>query len=249
MSGQYRAVNLAEKSSQGLEVAKLGQAYVSSRLLHRLMEQIPRYATGYRENTKRLRFRANLDQPDYTAAYLAVDTARPPSALDDQSTCISGPVDLEEADLEDHAVLRQRDLEKILKNRPDDVDAWIAFSKAHLTDDEDCRSAELEVSLAILGRALGSRLLSDSIPLHLEYLRVAAELWPTAQVEEAWKGLFRREDSFSSAFELRLGYLNWMQGSGFGGGDRNGDRVMAFFGGALSSSKSSDSPKVDSRCD
>jgi hypothetical protein len=108
-----------------------------------------------------------------------------------------------------------------------------------LTEDEGHRRAELDVSLAILERALGS--LSESIALHLEYLRIAAELWPTARVEEAWKVLFRRIDqgSFSgtSAFQLRLGYLNWIQGSGFGGGNRNGDRVLAAFEKAVSSSK------------
>lgn len=207
--------------------------------------QIPRYASGYKDHRKHLRFCVKPTEPDFSASFLALDSNGSRSGGGHPVSEVDNLSDTQEVDtdVEDDAQTGRQQMEGHLARHPADVESWITYSKAHWTNGRGHRKAELDVSLAILSRAIRSESLGWSVPLHLEYLRISAELWPFQRVDEAWKALLRQSDaegsgiSSSDHFELRLGYLDWIQGAGFGQGDYDGDGVMAVLEDALCSDR------------
>jgi hypothetical protein len=133
---------------------------------------------------------------------------------------------------------RTQTFEAHLAMHPGDTSSWIDYSRAHVFDsDNSHRAAQLDISLSILDRGLRGMSLTESVPLHLEYLRVAAEIWPSARVEHAWSSLFGRIDQAirgldnmgQAVFELWLGHLDWSQGQGFGHNGRDLDNVVDLY--------------------
>jgi hypothetical protein len=132
---------------------------------------------------------------------------------------------------------RVKDFETRLKVHPEDTAVWIAYSRAHVSNEQGGNSlAHLEISLSILARALEIVHFNKSVPLHLEYLRVAAEIWPSSRVEHAWSSLLDRVEqniqglSMSQGiFDLWVGHIGWSEGPGFGQDGRDVDFVVELY--------------------
>ena len=152
----------------------------------------------------------------------------------------TGKDDTEEFDthqIVDPARERVKEFETRLKAHPDDTATWIEYSRTHVTNQEgDHHFAHLEISLSVLARALEVVSFAKSVPLHLEYLRVAAECWPSARVEHAWSSLLdevernvRGLDMSQGIFDLWLGHLDWSEGRGFGRDGRDVDYIVELY--------------------
>lgn len=132
---------------------------------------------------------------------------------------------------------RIRKFEARLKNHPDDTACWIAYSRAHIPDETgENHRAQVEISMAILSRALATFAFAESIPLHLEYLRIAADVWSSSRVEEMWSSLLERAEQNvqqsgmgQAIFDLWLGHLTWSEGRGFGRDGRDVETIMELY--------------------
>jgi hypothetical protein len=137
----------------------------------------------------------------------------------------------------DPARERVQEFESRLKSHPDDTATWIEYSRSHVTNEEgDHHFAHLEISLSVLARGLEVVCFAKSVPLHLEYLRVAAECWPSARVEHAWSSLLdnveqnvRGLDMSLGIFDLWSGHLDWSEGGGFGRDGRDVDYIVELY--------------------
>jgi hypothetical protein len=148
----------------------------------------------------------------------------------------------ESEELDTHQVIdpareRVQDFELRLKAHPDDTDTWVAYSRAHVTYEEgNHHLAHLEISLAVLARALEIVPFVKSVPLHLEYLRVAADCWPSARVEHAWSSVLDKVEQnvrglnmSIGIFDLWLGHLDWSESRGFGRDGRDVDYIVELY--------------------
>lgn len=195
--------------------------------------KIPRYIHRPRREEEHLRYSSTTVAFDSMASFVQVN---------EKGGGFGSAGKDETGDHDTHQVVdpareRVQDFENRLNARPDDVTIWIAYSRAHITNEQgDNRLAHLEISLSILDRALEIVPFTESASLHLEYLRVAAEVWPSARVEHAWSKLFDRVEqnvrSLSTSlgiFELWLGHLDWSEGRGFGRDGRDVDYVVELY--------------------
>jgi hypothetical protein len=180
-----------------------------------------------------LRFRSKLVAFDSAAPFVAVEEDR-------REVRNVSPNELEEFDTQqtvDLARERIQDFENRLKSQPGDTNTWIAYSRAHVTGGKgDNHLAHLEISLSVLARALDVTPLADSVPLHLEYLRIAAEIWPSARVEHTWSTILDKVEQNiqglsmgQGVFDLWLGHLNWSEGAGFGRDGRDVDYIVELY--------------------
>ena len=195
--------------------------------------KIPRYAHRIRQEEEHLRFKAEAVVFDPAAGFVAVHERG-------HGVKSTGKDDTEEFDthqIVDPARERVQEFETRLKAHPDDTATWIEYSRAHVTNKEgDHHFAHLEISLSVLARAFEVVSFAKSVPLHLEYLRVAAECWPSARVEHAWSSLLdkveqnvRGLDMSLGIFNLWLGHLDWSEGPGFGRDGRDVDYIVELY--------------------
>ncbi|WWC58836.1 uncharacterized protein I303_101380 [Kwoniella dejecticola CBS 10117] len=136
-------------------------------------------------------------------------------------------------------------LEGYLRENSGDVERWIDYSQLHLRlspdlshqSDKDRTSktrAEAEVALSVLSRALDASTDNfSSTRLHLAYLRVAEEFWPTEKVTNRWKNVLRelgeRGNNDVEMMDLWLGYISWREGHGFAGQGGGVDEVVEVY--------------------
>ena len=175
-----------------------------------------------------MRFRVDSAAFDPRAGFITVDLRQT------GGTEPSSPSDYDTHDPVDVARERVQVFETHLKSHPEDTAAWIGYSRAHIsTEDGPLRSAQLDISLSILARALKGVSRTQSIPLHLEYMRVAAEVWPSARLEDAWSALLEEMEALTTSgaemCDLWLGHFRWLEGSGFGRDGRDIETVMQLY--------------------
>jgi hypothetical protein len=195
--------------------------------------KIPRYTHRMRQEEEHLRFNIETVAFDSVAGYVSVKQ-RGHGA---RSTGQDETEEFETHQIVDPARERVQEFESRLKAHPDDTATWIEYSRAHVTNEEgDHHFADLEISLSVLARALEVVSFAKSVPLHLEYLRVAAECWPSARVEHAWSSLLdkveqnvRGLDMSLGIFDLWLGHLDWSEGPGFGRDGRDADYIVELY--------------------
>ena len=173
---------------------------------------------------------ATDDMPTYR------DISRAPIAEDDDTEL----VDRELAGfttVEQEMRRKTIDTERHLKTAPQDVDAWIAYSKLRRPTQAPTSisgidhaklpstRADAEVTLSILDRALSAHPSNMfSAPLHIAYLEAAEIIWPPDKVTDRWKNVIRELTEGGKALgyahvemmPLWLGYLDWREGQGFG---------------------------------
>ena len=181
-----------------------------------------------RQEEEHLRFRMDSAAFDPRAGFITVDLRQT------GGTEPSSPSDYDTHDPVDVARERVQVFETHLKSHPEDTAAWIGYSRAHIsTEDGALRSAQLDISLSILARALKGVSRTKSIPLHLEYMRVAAEVWPSARMEDAWSSLLEEMEALITSgaeiCDLWLGHFRWLEGSGFGRDGRDIETVMQLY--------------------
>lgn len=195
--------------------------------------KIPRYAHRMRQEEEHLRFSTDPVSFDSKAGFVPVNE----SGHGPRNTGKDESEDFDPHQIVDPARERVQEFEIRLKAHPDDTATWIAYSRAHVTNEEgDHHFAHLEISLSILTRAFEVVPFAESVPLHLEYLRVAAECWQSARVEHAWSSLLdkveqnvRGLDMSLEIFDLWLGHLDWSEGRGFGRDGRDVDYIVELY--------------------
>ncbi|ODO05840.1 hypothetical protein I350_04901 [Cryptococcus amylolentus CBS 6273] len=246
-----RVVYSRDRTQKGIELAPKGRPYV------------PRYHKHIRSATSHI-YRILLPpssdrQLDYDTSFVAFDS-RPkrleepdlPSYrsithqdLPDEGK--GGEYELVEDAIGSFATAEQEvrkktvDMERRLKEQPEDEDAWIEYSTLHLQLSPEAErvpgvdqtrlattKAQAEVTLSILSRALNATPENGySIALHLAYIRSAEKIWPGRKVTERWKNVLRELGQASDRrpgleegmMKLWLGYIEWREGQGFGKGD------------------------------
>lgn len=134
---------------------------------------------------------------------------------------------------------RTAETERRLQRYPDDIETWISYSALHLRLSPDITGqpasvmldtaklpqirANAEVTLSILARALYAHPsnMASSI-LHAAYLHAAEAFWPAQKVTDRWKNVLRElrelsgQDNRDSIMSIWLGYIEWIEGQGFG---------------------------------
>ena len=252
-----RIVFSRDRTEQGVEVAPKGRPY------------IPRYSARILEGSASRHLGRLLLRPDDTstfdsaAAFVAVDAPRArqlevddtpdyrslsrPSSLQQDDELQTGESTLSGFSTLEADVRRQTaEMERHVKAKPTDVEAWIAYSTLHLKLSPDYvpnalvdplslpqSRATAEVTLSILARGLEahpSNFLSPT--LHIAYIRAAEKFWPLEKVTGRWKNVLRElgervgtpgaEDLEEGMMSVWLGYIEWREGQGFGKSDDRG---------------------------
>ena len=145
---------------------------------------------------------------------------------------------------------RTIEAERHLRQYPEDVEAWIAYSTLHLklslelgnqpsggmTDPAKLPQtrANAEVTLSILSSALDAHSRNMGSPtLHIAYIHAAEAFWAPEQVTERWKNVLREMGQRTGSgveeglMGVWLGYIEWREGEGFGkGADGGVDEVV-----------------------
>lgn len=113
---------------------------------------------------------------------------------------------------------------------------WLAYAHSH--DDGQVRQrAQLEVTLAILDRALKVVPVRQRVPVVLDQLATAEMLWKPEQVESRWlhildemeRILSREVSTVNDMMALWVAYLDWIEGPGFGQNGRTVDDVVSIY--------------------
>lgn len=206
--------------------------------------QIERYTSTPEVLDARLRFRTVTTDFIAEATFVRFDPELDleTSGLDSSNYENGGQTMLTE-DVEEEGVSvllddrnrRIREFERHLSSEPGDASAWLAYAGySHHRNHQDHRS-ELEVTLAILDRALKNVPSIDCVPIILERLAIVEELWKALRVEATWREsldemeqtIAKHASAVSSMMSLWNAYLDWTEGSAFGRNGRGVDDVVA----------------------
>ncbi|ORX37353.1 NRDE-2, necessary for RNA interference-domain-containing protein [Kockovaella imperatae] len=240
-----RIVRSQHRTEKGLELAPRGRPYIprysarvldgSSRNARRLLLQ-PTNHDPFDPDISFVSFgikakRADRDeQPDYRSINKEEEE-------EDDDTAVIEETLIGFSSLEQEVQSRTAELDRHLRAHPDDIKAWIAYSKLHMRLSSESASkpgtdpstlpqtrASAEVTLSVLSKALNHPPNFTSVTLHLAYIRAAEAFWPPEKVTGRWRNVLRelgersRGDPALEAgmMDIWRGYIEWREGQGFG---------------------------------
>ena len=115
---------------------------------------------------------------------------------------------------------RIKALEQAVSVRPEDANAWLEYSTAHLANKARHTPSSAAVAIAILDKALAVPANTASAPLHLAYLRTAAEIWSGDKLAARWTDVLNHfpivmnGQLLKRSADVWLEYLGWCEGAG-----------------------------------
>lgn len=147
-----------------------------------------------------------------------------------------GDVEDGQPTLLDDRQLQVSEFEQRLSKTPGDASVWLAYAHSH-DDGRVGQRAQLEVTLAILDRALKVVPIRDRVPVVLDQLATAETLWKPEQVEVRWQEILdemervlsREMSMVDDMMSIWVAYLEWIEGLGFGRNGRTVDNVISTY--------------------
>ena len=221
------------------------------------MAQIPRYSAKTIDSSVKAQQRlimrpAEVPIFDPNAAMVSFDLP-PRRELDQEDIPSYRGITRAETEEEDPAVIeadlrgfstfeqdrrkRTAETEQYLREHPEDIERWIAYSTLHREGTDPLKlgidasqkpatRASAEVTMSVLSRALEATPENGLSPiLHIAYIHAAENVWTAEQVSQRWQNVLRvmGEDIRAGAhhaeiglFEIWLAYLDWREGQGLG---------------------------------